>query len=134
MAGGGRYDRLLESLGGKPLPAVGFGFGDAVIHELLAERQKLPELPRRLDALVYPFSDAERPDAVRLAQALRARGASVELVLGTMKPRRALADADRAGAVRIYLVGPDERAGGVARVRDLATGEERFEPLPAVGK
>jgi histidyl-tRNA synthetase len=131
VAGGGRYDRLLESLGGKPLPAVGFGFGDAVIHELLAERKKLPELKRRLDALVYPFSEAERPDAVRLARALRARGDSVELVLGNVKPKRALADADRAGAVRVYLVGPDERAGGVARVRDLATGEERFEPLPA---
>jgi histidyl-tRNA synthetase len=133
VAGGGRYDRLLESLGGRPLPAVGFGFGDAVIQELLAERGKVPELPRRLDALVYPFSDAERPVAVRLAQALRARGDSVELVLGSVKPKRALADADRAGAVRIYLVGPDETARGVARVRELATGEERFEPLPATG-
>jgi histidyl-tRNA synthetase len=131
VAGGGRYDRLLESLGGRPLPAVGFGFGDAVIHELLAERKKLPELKQGLDALVYPFSEAERPDAVRLARALRARGDSVELVLGNVKPKRALADADRAGAARIYLVGPDERARGVARVRDLATGEERFEPLPA---
>jgi histidyl-tRNA synthetase len=81
--------------------------------------------------VVYPFSEAERPDAVRLVAALRARGDSVELVLGSVKPKRALADADRAGAVRIYLVGPDERARGVARVRDLATGEERFEPLPA---
>jgi histidyl-tRNA synthetase len=131
VAGGGRYDRLLESLGGKPLPAVGFGFGDAVILELLAEKKKLPELARRLDAVVYPFSEAERPDAMRLAAALRARGDSVELVLGTVKPKRALADADRAGAVRIYLVGPDERARGVVKVRDLATGEERFEPLPA---
>jgi histidyl-tRNA synthetase len=133
VAGGGRYDRLLESLGGRPLPAVGFGFGDAVIHELLVERGKLPDLRRRLDALVYPFSDAERPAAVRLAQSLRARGDSVELVLGHVKPKRALADADRAGAVRIYLVGPDEKARGVARVRELATGEERLEPLPAGG-
>ncbi len=130
VAGGGRYDRLLESLGGKPLPAVGFGFGDAVILELLAEKKKLPELHRRLDAVVYPFTEAERPAAVRLAAALRARGDSVELVLGDVKPKRALADADRAGAVRIYLVGPDEHARGVVKVRELATGEERFEPLP----
>jgi len=46
VCGGGRYDRLLESLGGRPVPAVGFGFGDAVVLELLAERKKLPELPR----------------------------------------------------------------------------------------
>ena len=130
VAGGGRYDRLLQSLGGRPLPAVGFGFGDAVIHELLGERGKLPELPRRLDAVVYPFSEAERPAALRLAQALRARGESVELVLGSVKPKRALADADRAGAVRIYLVGPDERARGVAKVRELGSGREHDEALP----
>jgi len=130
VAGGGRYDRLLESLGGRPLPAVGFGFGDAVIHELLEERGKLPALARRIDAVVYPFGEAERPAAVRLVQALRARGDSVELVLGGVKPKRALADADKAGAVRIYLVGPDERTRGVAKVRELATGEEHDEPLP----
>jgi len=131
VAGGGRYDRLLESLGGRPLPAVGFGFGDAVIGELLHERGKLPALPRRLDAVVYPLTEAERPAAIRVAKALRARGEAVELVLGTVKPKRALADADRAGAVRIYLVGPDERARGVAKVRELATGQEHDEPLPA---
>jgi histidyl-tRNA synthetase len=132
VAGGGRYDRLLESLGGKKLPAVGFGFGDAVIEELLGERGKLPAPPRRLDALVYPLTEAERPDAVRLASVLRSRGDSVELVLGSVKPKRALADADRAGAVRIYLVGPDEKARGVVKVRELASGEEHDEPLPAV--
>ena len=106
-------------------------FGDAVIHELLEERGKLPALPRRLDAVVYPFGEAERPAAVRLAQALRARGEAVELVLGSVKPKRALADAEKAGAVRIYLVGPDERARGVAKVRELASGVEHDEPLPA---
>jgi histidyl-tRNA synthetase len=131
VAGGGRYDRLLESLGGRPLPAVGFGFGDAVVHELLAERGKLPELPRRIDAVVYPFSEAERPAAVRLARRLRERGEAVELMLAAVKPKRALADADKAGAVRIYLVGPDERARGVAKVRELATGQETDVPLPA---
>jgi len=130
VAGGGRYDRLLESLGGKPLPAVGFGFGDAVIHELLAERDRLPSLARGLDAVVYPFGEDERAAAVRVARALRERGLAVELVLGRVKPKRALADADRAGAATIYLLGPDERDRGVMRVRDLATGEERLEPLP----
>ena len=43
---------------------------------------------------------------------------------------RALADADRSGARRIYLIGPDESVRGAARVRDLASGEEQEEPLP----
>ena len=122
--------RLLESLGGPPLPAVGFGFGDAVLGELLAEKGLLPEPARGLDDVVFPFGEAERPAAVRLASRLRREGRSVELVLAPARPRRALADADRAGASRIFLIGPDELARGVAKTRDLATGEEREEPLP----
>ncbi len=130
ICGGGRYDRLLETLGGKPVPAVGFGFGDAVITELLADKGLLPELPRDLDAVVFPFGADERRAGTLLARALRAQGRSVELVLGEVKLKRALADADRSGARQIFLIGPDEQARGVARCRDLTTGEERDEPLP----
>jgi histidyl-tRNA synthetase len=130
VCGGGRYDRLLETLGGKPMPAVGFGFGDAVIAELLAERGKLPRPARALDAVVFPLGDEERPAAVRLARALRREGKSVELVLGTLKPKRVFADANKAGARHVYVIGPEERARGVVRIKDLATEEQRDEPLP----
>ncbi len=131
LCGGGRYDRLLETLGGPRMPAVGFGFGDVVIQELLADRGLLPDVPRALDDVVFAFGEAERPVAVRLATHLRAAGRSVELVLRSVRAKRALADADRAGAARILLVGPDEVARGMARVRDLRTGEEQDVPLPA---
>jgi histidyl-tRNA synthetase len=131
LCGGGRYDRLLQSLGGKALPAVGFGFGDAVIMELLADRGRLPEIPRRLDAVVYAFGEEERPTAIRLTTRLRGEGQSVEIVLGPVRLRRALQDADRVGAARIYLLGSEELARGVVKVRDLASGEERDEPLPS---
>ncbi len=131
VCGGGRYDRLSETLGGPAIPAVGFGFGDVVILELLADRGLLPEIPRSIDDVVFPFGEAERPAAMRLAARLRSEGRSVELVLGPAKPKRALADADRAGARRIFLIGPDELARGVARLRELATGDEHDEPLPA---
>jgi len=130
VCGGGRYDRLLETLGGKPMPAVGFGFGDAVIAELLAERGKLPQPARALDAVVFPLGDEERPAAVRLARALRREGKTVELVLGTLKPKRVFADANKAGARHVYVIGPEERARGVVRIKDLATEEQRDEPLP----
>ena len=129
ICGGGRYDRLLESLGGKPVPAVGFGFGDAVIAELLSDKGLLPELPRRLDAVVFAFEEAGRAEATRLARRLRDQGQSVELVLGQIKAKRALADADRAGAERIYLLGPDELSKGVVRVRRLQSGDEEDLPL-----
>jgi len=129
ICGGGRYDRLLESMGGPALPAVGFGFGDAVILELLAERGLLPAQPRDLEGVVFAFGDAERPFAIRLAERLRRAGHSIELVLGHAKLRRVLQDADRAGAERVYLIGPDEAARGEVTVRELRTGEERTLPL-----
>ena len=130
VAGGGRYDGLLEALGGPAMPAVGFGFGDAVIEALLDDEGVKPALPRALDAVVFPFSESERPAAIQVAQRLRAGGASVELALAPMKLKRALADADRAGARFIYLIGPEELARGVALVRDLASGEQSEETLP----
>ena len=129
LCGGGRYDRLLETLGGKPLPAAGFGFGDVVLGELLAELGRTPELPRTVDAFVYPLGEAQREAAVRLASRLRAEGRAVELVLADVKPKRAFADADKAGAREVWMIGPDERERGVAQVRDLATGEQRETPL-----
>jgi histidyl-tRNA synthetase len=129
VCGGGRYDRLVETLGGPSIPAVGLGFGDAVILELLEEKKRLPVLARGLDDVVLPFGDAERPAAIRLASRLRTAGRSVELVLGGVRLRRALADADRSGAARLLWIGPEELGRGVARVRNLATGEESDEPL-----
>ena len=124
VCGGGRYDRLLESLGGPSVPAVGFGFGDAVIHELLAEQDRLPVLVRGLDDVVYAFGEAERAAAIGVAQRLREAGRTVELVAGHPKPKRALADANRKGASRVWLIGPEERERGVAQAKDLATGEQ----------
>jgi len=124
VCGGGRYDRLLESLGGPSVPAVGFGFGDAVIHELLAEQDRLPVLERGLDDVVYAFGEAERAAAIGVAQRLREAGRTVELVAGHPKPKRALADANRKGASRVWLIGPEERERGVAQAKDLATGEQ----------
>jgi histidyl-tRNA synthetase len=129
ICGGGRYDRLTETLGGPSIPAVGFGFGDAVIQELLAEKQKLPELPPGVDAVVFAFSDEQRAAAIRLATRLREQGRSVVMALSSVKLKRALADADRLGARRAYLLGPDELARGVVAVRDLTTGEQSAEPL-----
>jgi histidyl-tRNA synthetase len=129
ICGGGRYDRLIESLGGPTLPAVGFGMGDVVLLELLAELGRLPELPRGVDDVVVPLSEAERAVAIGIASRLRAEGRSVELLLGATRLKRALAHADRIGAARVVLVGETEAARGVARVRDLRSGEERDEKI-----
>ncbi len=124
LCGGGRYDRLLETLGGPPIPAVGFGFGDVVVLELLRELGRLPEPRRALDALVFAFADEQRSAAIRLANELRSEGQAVELALSGGKLKRALADADKAGARRVYLLGPDELSRGEALCRDLESGDQ----------
>jgi histidyl-tRNA synthetase len=129
VCGGGRYDRLLEALGGPRVPAVGFGFGDVVVAELLADLGRLPALPRGVDDLVCALGEPQRPVAIRLAQRLRGAGRAVLLLLGESRPKRALEEADRAGAVRALFLGPAEAERGVVRVRELATGQEREEPL-----
>jgi histidyl-tRNA synthetase len=129
VCGGGRYDRLLETLGGPAIPAVGFGFGDVVIAELLADDGKLPSPPRGTDDVVCALGEAQRAAAIALATRLRAQGRAVELVLGDTRPKRVLADADKNGAARVWLVGPDEVARGIVRVKLLATGAEEETAL-----
>jgi histidyl-tRNA synthetase len=129
ICGGGRYDRLLETLGGPPLPAAGFGMGDVVLGELLNDKKLLPDLPIGIEDVVFAFGDEERPAAIRLAERLRRDGRRVELVLGSPRLKRVMADADKNGAARVWLIGPDEAARGVATVRDLATGDQKEEKL-----
>lgn len=82
ICGGGRYDKLLSALGGEDRPMVGFGFGDAVIMELVNDKGLLPESLKRgsVDDVVYPMSATLRPAAMEIAARLRAAGRAVDLV------------------------------------------------------
>ncbi len=71
ICGGGRYDKLLSTLGGKDLPATGFGFGDMVIMELLAEKGLVPELIGGVDDVVISLSPELRNAAMSVATSLR---------------------------------------------------------------
>ena len=130
IAGGGRYDRLAETLGGKPVPAVGFGFGDAVIGELLEDEKLWPDLDREVQDVVFAFGDAEKTAAIKVASQLRKEGRRVELSLGKLKLKRVLGDADKAHAERVFMIGDDELNRGVVKVKNLATQEEYEQPLP----
>jgi histidyl-tRNA synthetase len=135
ICGGGRYDKLLGALGGEDKPMVGFGFGDAVIMELVNDKGLLPESLKTgaVDDVVYPMSEALRVPAMRIAKKLRGLGRSVDLVLeDCKKPKWAFKRAERAGAKRLVLLGDTEWEQGNVRVKDLETREEidvKFEDL-----
>ena len=124
ICGGGRYDKLLSTLGGKDLPATGFGFGDMVIMELLAEKNLIPELVSDIDAIVIPLNSDLRNAAVMVAASLRNSGRTVDLVLEDKKMKWGFKHAERIGAARLVLLAPDEWSRKMVKIKDLDTGEE----------
>ena len=124
ICGGGRYDKLLSTLGGKDLPATGFGFGDMVIMELLAEKGLVPELIGGVDDVVIALSPEFRNAAMSVATSLRNTGKSVDLVLEDKRLKWAFKHAERSGAQRLVMVMPDEWKEGKVKIKDLETGEE----------
>ena len=125
ICGGGRYDNLLSTLGGKDLPATGFGFGDMVIMELLSEKGLIPELISGVDDIVLPLNQDLRDIAVRVAASLRLANRTVDLVLEDKKMKWAFKHAERIGARRLVLLAPDEWSRKMIKVKDLETGEEK---------
>jgi histidyl-tRNA synthetase len=132
ICGGGRYDRLLELVGGEPLPAVGFGMGDVVLGELLQERGLRPEYERTLDHFIIAVSPEQRPVALKLAHALRSRGLSVMYALKDQSVRKQFSAAGTAGAREVIVLGPEEVGKGLAVVKDMRSGAERQVPLEAL--
>ncbi len=113
ICGGGRYDRLLELVGGEPLPAVGFGMGDVVLGELLAERGLVPPYRREVDYFVVVIGEEQRPRALGVAHELRDRGRSVLYALREQSVRKQFKAAETEGARQVLVLGPEEAAKGV---------------------
>ena len=124
ICGGGRYDKLIGTLGGNDLPATGFGFGDMVVMELLADKGLLPELSTGVSDVVFGMGTELRGAAMQVAAKLRSAGRTVDLVLEDKKMKWVFKHAERCGATRLVMVMPDEWAEGKVRIKDLDTGEE----------
>jgi histidyl-tRNA synthetase len=132
ISGGGRYDALLERVGGDPLPAVGFGMGDVVLSELLKERGLAPPWAREVDLFIVTIGEELRPLARRLAGQLRAEGRSVVTPLRPLAVRKQFQAASAEGAREVLVLGPDEVARGAAVLRTMADGSEREVRLDAL--
>jgi histidyl-tRNA synthetase len=122
--GGGRYDNLLTAIGGEPTSAVGLGFGDVVVTELLKARlgERAARAPRGL-AVGFMFPE-QREAAVAFAAKRRAAGEAVDLALHAQKPKKFFSHAAESGAADAAFLGPDDVARGRVRVKNLATREE----------
>ena len=121
ICGGGRYDTLLQSLGGVDLPALGFGMGDVVLGELLRARGLMRAESTAPDYWVAYGEPAQLAEAMRVAQVLRRGGASVEYALRAQQLGRQLKAAAAAGAPEAVIVREDH----TLILKSLASGEER---------
>ena len=125
LCGGGRYDGLVESLGGPPTPGVGWAFGvERVLDALREDGVTLPAAPPPA-LFLAPLDDAAVAEVAKTAFALREHYA-VEHAYARRNPGKGLRDADRAGAVYAGLRGPEERASGGYALKHLESGEQHF--------
>ena len=124
ICGGGRYDKLIGTLGGRDLPATGFGFGDMVIMELLSDKGLLPDISSRVSDVVFSMDESLRGAAMEVSSKLRRAGRTVDLVLEPKKMKWVFKHAERTGADRLVMVMPAEWESGKVRIKDLQTGEE----------
>jgi histidyl-tRNA synthetase len=132
VGGGGRYDQLVEAIGGPPTPGVGFGTG--VERILLALSRSQAELPQLATPLAYlvAFDATAREDLFALAHQARLRGLAVDLDYAERSGKGQMKQAGRSGARFAVIVGQRERAANTVKVRDLSSGQELEMPRPAV--
>lgn len=124
LAGGGRYDDLVQKLGGPALPAVGFAIGDMTFSLLLEQRGLMPTFVSAPDVYCVIGGEAARRAAFADIQALRASGRRVEYPLKEVAFGKQFKQAADSGARIALIYGDDEIAKGVVKIRDLRDRSE----------
>jgi histidyl-tRNA synthetase len=132
LAGGGRYDDLVQKLGGPALPAVGFAIGDMTFALLLEQRGLMPTMVQAPDVYCVIGGETERLAAFGDIHALRAAGYRVDYPMKELAFGKQFKTAAESGAKLALIYGGDELAKGVVKIRDLTDRSEREVPRAAV--
>ena len=129
LGGGGRYDDLIEELGGKPTPAVGFASGlERIILNLKKQNVLIPPLPRP-QVFIASIGDEARDEAVKLASSLRRAGISVIEATGKKSLKAQLRQANTIGVPHTVIIGEDEVKSGTVILRDMTTSQQKSIPI-----
>jgi len=124
LCGGGRYDGLVEMLGGpKGIKGIGFALGEDRFIDAIQEAKKI-HATRPVDVFVAWMGERAYPTAVRLARVLRGEKHTVELPPEELKFRKALERADKMGARYVLIIGEDEIASDMLTIKRLADGKQ----------
>ena len=128
LGGGGRYDDLIEELGGKPTPAIGFAIGiERIILNLKKQQVPIPPPPRPQVFIAF-VGDKARDEAIKLAATLRKNGIGVIEALGNKSLKAQLRQANNLGARYTVIIGEQEIKTGTVILRDMSTSEQKTIP------
>jgi histidyl-tRNA synthetase len=134
IGGGGRYDGLMETLGGADLSGIGFGLGvDRIL--LAAEAEKiLVENQFASDLFIIPLGNLAKEKALIVAQELRLRGVRVEIAFGDRALKGAMKAADKSGSAFAIVLGESELASGSVELKRMRDGELSSVKISELGK
>jgi histidyl-tRNA synthetase len=134
LAGGGRYDKLVELFGGEPTPAVGVAHGIDRIMLAMQEQKTSLTAEEEKRVMVIPVNEALNSEAMRISEMLRKEGIAVETEVMRRKITKALEDADRRGISHVIIVGERELKEGAVILRDMQKKEQNKVKIEELAK
>lgn len=134
IAGGGRYDGLIEEMGGNPTPAVGFATGLERLLLALESQNLLPEKNRSVDAYVVALGEAAQAEGFKLLNSLRQQGLSAAMDFAGRSMKAQMKQANKLGAKYSVILGEDEIAEGVVMLRSMEDSSQAKVPMNQVAE
>ena len=125
VCGGGRYNHLVEEVGGKPTPAAGFGLGLERLLLVLENTNNLKAEDKGIDVYVAPLGEKAGDESGVICQHLRKAGLSAETDLMGRSLKAQMKYADKINAHFVAIIGDDELDQGIATVKNMKEGESR---------
>lgn len=134
VAGGGRYDGLIEEMGGNPTPAVGFATGLERLLLALESQNLLPEKNRSVDAYVVALGEKAQAEGFKLLNSLRQQGLSAAMDFAGRSMKAQMKQANKMGAKYSVILGEDEIAEGVVMLRSMEDSSQAKVPMNQVAE
>ena len=124
VCGGGRYDGLVEQVGGPKCAGIGFGMGTERLIMVMKQQGVQPAPPRLYDAFIVTMGDDARVEGIKLARELRANGVKCDIDHAARSMKAQFKYANKLGAPVVAVIAGDELAQGVVKIKDMAKSEE----------
>ncbi len=134
LGGGGRYDDLIEALGGKPTPGVGFASGlERIILNLKGQHLDIPPLPRP-DVFIAYLGHEAKIQAMKIAAELRKAEIATIMAIGDKSLKGQMRQANSLGSTNVLILGEQESRNRNVILRDMRNGEQQTIPLAEIAR